>query len=123
MGLSQYFRSKDAEEPAPAAAASCSHDAAIDGLTAEIRTLAARIHGLHRAFSALNAFRVALEAKTWIAFHQRRSGRVAGGCARAASAKRDARGRYVPRLNVMTQFQFASGGRAAAALCGWPRDR
>lgn len=96
MGLSQYFRSKDAEEPAPAAAAPCSHDAALHGLAAEIRRLSARIDGFERALRALDAFRIALEAKTWIAFHQRRSGRVAGGCARAASAKRDARGRYVP---------------------------
>lgn len=95
MALSQYFRSKDAEEPAPAETASCSHDA---GLAAEIRRLTARIDGFERAFSALNAFRIALEAKTWIAFHQRRSGRVAGGCARAASAKRDAHGRYLPDL-------------------------
>lgn len=95
MALSQYFRSKDAEEPAPARTASCSHDAAIHGLAAEIRTLTARIDGLHRAFAALNAFRVALEAKTWIAFHQRRSGQVTGGCARAASAKRDEHGRFL----------------------------
>lgn len=96
MALFQYFRSKDAEEPAPAGTESCSHDAAIHGLAAEIRRLTARIDDLHRAFTALDAFRIALEAKTWMAFHQRRSGRVAGGCARAASAKRDARGRYVP---------------------------
>jgi hypothetical protein len=100
MGLSQYFRSNDAEEPASAEAKSCSQ---LAGLAAEIRTLTARIDGFgHRidgfeqAFKALNAFRIALEAKTWIGFHQRRRGRVAGGCARAASAKRDARGRYVP---------------------------
>jgi hypothetical protein len=98
MTLFQYFRSKDAEEPAPAGTESCSHDAAIHGLTAEIRTLTARIDGLHRAFSALDMIRIALEAKTWIAFHQRRSGRVAGGCARAASAKRDARSRHLPDI-------------------------
>ena len=98
MALSQYFRSKDAEQPAPAGTTSCSHDAAIHGLAAEIRMLTARIDGLQRAFTALDMFRVALEAKTWMAFHQRRSGNVAGGCARAASAKRDARGRYLPDL-------------------------
>jgi hypothetical protein len=98
MALSQFFRSKDAEEPAPVGAKSCSHDAAIHGLAAEIRRLTARIDGLHRAFTALDSFRVALEAKTWIAFHRRRSGQVAGGCGRAASAKRDERGRYLPDL-------------------------
>ncbi len=74
--------------PAQAETRSCLHDAAINGLAAEIRTLAARIDGMQRAFSALNAIRLALEAKTWIAFHQRRSGHVAGGCARAATATR-----------------------------------
>jgi hypothetical protein len=60
--------------------------------------LTARIDGLQRAFSALNAFRVTLEAKTWMGFHQRRSGQVAGGCARAATARRDASGRFLPDL-------------------------
>jgi hypothetical protein len=87
MGLSQYFRSRDAEEPAPTETTSCSHDAAIHGLAAEIRRLTARIDGFERAFTALNSFRVALEAKTWIAFHQRRSGRVAGGCAQSRIRK------------------------------------
>ena len=96
MALFQYFRSKDAESPIPDETRSCSHDAAIHGLAAEIRMLTSRIDGLHHAFDALNVFRVALEAKTWMAFHQRRNGRVAGGCARAASARRDARGRYLP---------------------------
>lgn len=104
MALSQYFRSKDAEQPAPAGTTSCSHDAAIHGLAAEIRMLTARIDGLQRAFTALNLLRVALEAKTWMAFHQRRSGNVAGGCARAASAKRDERGRYLPDGDERERF-------------------
>jgi len=109
MDVFRHFRRKEARKSAPAETRSCSHNAAINGLATEIRTLTARIDalqcaftaridGLQRAVTALNAFRVALEAKTWIAFHQRRSGRVAGGCARAARAKRDARGRYLPDL-------------------------
>ena len=96
MAVFRSFRSEDKEEPAPTAPTSCSQ---IAGLAAEIRTLTARIDDFERAFRALDAFRIALEAKTWIAFHQRRSGRVAGGCARAASAKRDARGRYLPDVS------------------------
>jgi len=96
MALFRHYRSKEAGKSAPAGARSCSHDAAINGLTAEIRTLTARIDGLQRAFSALNAFRVALEAKTWIAFHRRRSGHVAGGCARAAGARRAPDGTFLP---------------------------
>ena len=61
MALSQYFRSKDAEKPAPTAPTSCSQ---IAGLAAEIRTLTARIDDFERAFRALDAFRIALEAKT-----------------------------------------------------------
>jgi hypothetical protein len=97
MALFRQLRKNHLEKPEPAAARSCSQVAAIDGLAAEIRTLALRIDGLQRSFSSLNAFRLALEAKTWLEFHRRRSGSVAGGCARAASARRDARGRYLPQ--------------------------
>jgi hypothetical protein len=99
MPLFRKLQKKQLEKSAPASTRLCSHEAAISGLTAEIRTLAARIDGLQRAFTALNAIRLALEAKTWTEFHRRRSGRVAGGCARAATAMRDAYGRYIPRAN------------------------
>lgn len=110
MALSQYFRSKDAEKPAPTAPTSCSQ---IAGLAAEIRTLTARIDDFERAFRALDAFRIALEAKTWIAFHQRRSGQVTGGCARAASAKRDERGRYLGSTSQFLKDTAATVRRAA----------
>ena len=81
MGVFSRLRKKEVGKLAPAETRACSHDLAIRALVAEIRTLTARIDGLQSAFSALNAFRVALEAKTWIAFHRRRGGSVAGGCA------------------------------------------
>jgi hypothetical protein len=96
MAVFRHFGSKEAQNQAPGQTGSCLHDASLNELAAQVRMLTASIDSLQRAFSALNAFRVALEAKTWIAFHQRRSGRVAGGCARAATARRDARGRYLP---------------------------
>jgi hypothetical protein len=96
MALFRQLRRKGAEESAPADARSCSHDVAINGLVAEIRTLTVRIDTLQRSFTLLNAFRLALEAKTWMEFHRRRHGRVAAGSARAATARRDARGRYLP---------------------------
>jgi hypothetical protein len=70
--------------------------AAINSLAAEIRTIGLEINALRRDFTALNAWRVALETKTWLEFHRRRAGRVAAGIARAATARRDARGRYLP---------------------------
>jgi hypothetical protein len=70
--------------------------AAITALAAEIRTIRLEISALRRDFTALNSFRVALEAKSWMEFHRRREGRVAAGVARAATARRDARGRYLP---------------------------
>ena len=83
------------------------------GLAAEIRTLTARIDDFERAFRALDAFRIALEAKTWIAFRQHRSGQVAGGCARAASAKRDEHGRYLGSTSQFLKDTAATVRRAA----------
>jgi hypothetical protein len=95
MTILRRFRSKEVEKSARAETTSCSHDAAINVLAADIRALTARNDGLQRAFGALNAFRIALETKTWIAFHQRRSGHVAVGRARASTVRHDARGRYL----------------------------
>ena len=103
MGLFRQSRSKNKDESAPAAAKSCSHDAAttaaLQGLTLEIDAIRVELVALRLAFTKLDDFRRALEAKTWTEFHRRRAGRVAGGVARAASARRDARGRYLPSLN------------------------
>jgi hypothetical protein len=95
MRLFRHLGSKDGDNSARAETRSCLCDAAIAGVAAEIRALTARIDGFQRALNALNAIRIALEAKTWTAFQRRRSGRVAAGCARAATARRDARGRYL----------------------------
>ena len=56
------------------------------------------IAGLTVAVNRLNAVRLALEAKTWMAFQTRKAGLVGGGVARAATPKRDACGRYVVDL-------------------------
>lgn len=96
MNLFARLRGKDADSSAPAEARSCSHDAAIALVLAEIRALAVRIDGMQRAVDALDQYRAALHAKTWTAYCSRHVGRVAGGSARAATARRDDRGRFLP---------------------------
>jgi hypothetical protein len=68
--------------------------------TSQLATMALskRIEALEQAMRALDAVRVALEAKTWMAYQRRLAGRVKAGCARAESASRDARGRYLPDI-------------------------
>lgn len=90
------FGRKNGQKLAPAETRTCSHDATLNALTAEVRTLTAGIESLERAFRALDALRIAFEAKSWMAFQSRLAGRVKAGCARAASARRDAHGRYLP---------------------------
>jgi hypothetical protein len=64
-------------------------------LQAELRTIRLEITTLRVKFTALDDFRRALEAKSWMQLSRRRAGRVKAGVARAATARRDARGRYV----------------------------
>lgn len=64
-------------------------------LATEMKTMRLELAALRLAFTKLDDFRRALEAKTWMAFQARKVGRVAGGIARAATAKRDVRGRYM----------------------------
>jgi hypothetical protein len=66
--------------------------------TSELATLALskRIEALEQAMRGLDAVRQMLEAKTLMAYQRRLAGRVKAGCARAASAQRDAHGRYLP---------------------------
>ncbi len=64
--------------------------------SADLQALSRRIEAVERAMRALDAVRIALEAKTWMAYHRRLTGRVKAGVARAASAQRDANGRYLP---------------------------
>ena len=61
----------------------------------EMKHINEQLLALRRSVAELNQFRIALEAKTWLAFQRRRAGRVAAGIARAASASRDARGRFL----------------------------
>lgn len=74
----------------------------IDGISAELhanrlelKRMNDQLLALRKDVVALNGFRLALEAKTWEAFHRRRVGRVKAGVARATSASRDARGRFL----------------------------
>jgi hypothetical protein len=101
------FGKKTKRKLAQAQTACCSHDAAfkaaaidiVAAITAsrlEIHALTTRIEGIERAIRALDAVRMALEAKTWMAYHRRLAGRVKAGCTRAATASRDANGRYLP---------------------------
>jgi len=70
--------------------------AGLQALSAGMQALSRRIEALERAMRALDAVRLALEAKTWMSYQRRLTGRVKAGCARAASARRDANGRYLP---------------------------
>jgi hypothetical protein len=99
MTLFRPLRSKYGEQSAPAEARLCT---SIDGLIAEMRTIQLdmrttklQIVGLGHDVSALNAYRLALEARSWMQLGRRRADRVAAGVARARTARRDARGRYV----------------------------
>lgn len=61
----------------------------------EIKRVNDQLLQLRKDVMALNAFRLALESKTWEHYHRRHVGRVKAGVARAASGMRDAHGRYV----------------------------
>ncbi len=94
------FGRKRIEKSAQAQPRCCLHAdeilAAITASRMETLALSRRIEALERAMRALDAVRVALEAKTWMAYQRRLAGRVKAGCARAATGSRDARGRYLP---------------------------
>jgi hypothetical protein len=99
MAFLRRLRSERGKKRPPAEARLSSPDAAttaaLNGLVVEIRAIRLEVAALRHDFAALNAFRLALQTKSWMEFHRRRSGRVAGGVARAATARRDAGGRYV----------------------------
>jgi hypothetical protein len=94
------FGRKKGEKSAQAQPRCCLHvDEMLAAITAiRLETLAQgrRIEALERAMRALDAVRIALEAKTWMAYQRRLAGRVKAGCARAATARRDPHGRYLP---------------------------
>lgn len=104
MALFRPSRSKAVEQSAPTdAKLRLSFDAIMaelranqSGLQTELRTMRLEITTLRVKFTALDDFRRALEAKSWMQLSRRRAGRVAAGVARAATGKRDARGRYLP---------------------------
>lgn len=97
------FGKKKGKKSAQADTRCCLHADRADAIMLALSTSAAgmqalsrRIEALERAMRALDAVRIALEAKTWMAYQRRLAGRVKAGCARAASARRDANGRYLP---------------------------
>jgi hypothetical protein len=92
MGLFRQSRSQNKAESAPAKADLSSR---IDGLSMALLAVHAEIVGLRHDFAELADIKRMLQAKSLLAYQQRHAGRVAGGVRRAATARRDARGRYV----------------------------
>ncbi len=93
--LDAAFRAAAVDLGAQIAASQSEMLESISASRLEIRVLATRIEGVERAIRALDAVRLALEAKTWMAYQHRRTGRVKAGCARAATARRDSGGRFL----------------------------
>jgi hypothetical protein len=92
MALLSRLHRKTEEKSAPAKADLSSR---IDGLSMALLTVRAEIAGLRRDFAELADIKRMLAAKSLVEYQRRRAGNVAGGVARAATARRDARGRYV----------------------------
>jgi hypothetical protein len=91
MGL---FRQSRSQNKAELVTANADLSSRIDGISVALLAVRAEIAGLRRDFAELADIKRALQAKSWMAFQARKAGRVAGGVARAATAKRDKRGRY-----------------------------
>jgi hypothetical protein len=92
MGL---FRQSHSQNKAESTTANADLSSRIDRLTLALVTVQAELAALKLAFVELADIKRALQAKSWMAFQARKAGRVAGGVARATTARRDARGRYV----------------------------
>jgi len=90
-----FFRHSHSQNKAESTTANANLSSRIDGLSMALLAVRAEIAGLRHDFAELADIKRMLQAKTLIAYQQRRAGRVAGGVARAATARRDEHGRYV----------------------------
>jgi len=92
MGLFRQSRRQNKEQSAPALAELSSR---IDRLTLALVTVQTQVAAVKIAVVELADVKRMLQSKSLLAYQQRHAGRVAGGVARAARARRDERGRYV----------------------------
>jgi len=92
MGL---FRQSHSQNKAESVTAETSLSSRIDALSMALLAVRAEIAGLRHDFAELADIKRMLQAKSLVEYQRRRAGNVAGGIARATTAKRDERGRYL----------------------------